>query len=81
MGGRSKSSFTVEVDANDGSKYINFKGNTVLDGGGFCSIRAKECAPPMDFSSFDGICVSMRSAQNFKYKFYIFDTPQSYSQL
>ena len=38
MGGKSRSGFTVEADAN--SKYINFKGVTNLDGGGFCSMKS-----------------------------------------
>ena len=36
MGGRSSSRFTVKNDA--GSKYIDWKGNLVRNGGGFCSV-------------------------------------------
>ena len=78
MGGKSSSGFTIDTDPSDQSKYVNYKGATNLDGGGFCSLRAKDAQTPFDLSGFDGICVSMKSAVNFKYKFYVNDAPFSY---
>jgi hypothetical protein len=42
MGGRSRSSFSVEIDKNDNEKYINFKGVTNVIGGGICIVRTRK---------------------------------------
>ena len=74
-GGTSKSGFIVKEDI-DGTKYINFKGVTSIENGGFCSIKTSDIHKIYyDMNSYDGICVQMRSAKNSKYKFYLWDFP------
>ena len=73
MGGKSQSEFIVKEDI-DGTKYIELKGVTTLEKGGFCSIKTSKIPNNYyDMSYYDGICVKMRSAKNSKYKFYLWD--------
>jgi hypothetical protein len=60
MGGKSTSNFSVEEE--DGSYFIDFKGKINTNGGGFCTIKAFNIQKPINLSSYDGICVKMRSS-------------------
>jgi hypothetical protein len=66
MGGKSHSDVSLEQD------YAIFSGKTNTTGGGFCSVRTKTLNP-LNLSSYTGITLNVRSAQNFKYKFGIYD--------
>ena len=65
MGGKSFSNATIE---NENGPYIRFEGFTDTNGGGFCSVRTKNFASPLDLSEFKGITFRARSLKNFNYK-------------
>ena len=70
MGGISTSSFSVKEE---GSTYfIDYNGKINTHGGGFTTLKAAQKAP-LDLSSFDGICVKMRTPKSAVYQFYLQD--------
>ena len=70
MGGKSTSSFSVKEE--DDTYFIDYKGMINTHGGGFTTLKAVQEAP-MDLSSFDGICVMMRTPKTSVYQFYLHD--------
>ena len=59
MGGKSRSSFTVNSTKGQ-ENFISYGGVTNTNGGGFCGIRSKY-DQPFDLRNYDGICATMKS--------------------
>ena len=70
MGGKSASNFAVKEEGR--TYYIDYNGMINTNGGGFTTLKAVPKAA-MDLSSFDGICVMMRTPKSAVYQFYLQD--------